>query len=147
MKTPNPETLKSFGPATLYWSGGMMGNWHRVEVRSVDVWFDSYAQYPRALYFRYVEKGCRKPSGFVQSPGEQSLLILDGHGHPQPPSMYGAPETLNTAGGEVTVSKSTYSSFDPRWAIDFDRMISEHIEKTDAKVLGDYRETARAFSE
>ncbi len=119
---------------TIYFRGEMMGNYHKIEARNYFAGTTSYAQYPAAVQFAWVPKGSRSARGSVQT-FQPSLLILDGHGHPDPASMFGEKEDR----GGVTIQRGRHSSCSPEWTSEFDAMIDAHVAATGAKVLADFR--------
>lgn len=125
----------SAGRATMYLRSEFLGNIVRVEVSSLEVTRGAYAQYDNAIKATFVKKGCRNRSGLTQT-SFPSLVILEGWNHPEPPKAFGA---ARDAGNGTQVSRSTYSSCDPRWQSDFDALLADHVAKTGAKILGDYR--------
>lgn len=119
--------------ATIYFRGELMGNVHKMEVRSFGVKTGAYAQYTSAITCKFVKKGGRSVLGFVQT-FQPSLLILEGWGHPDPAGIWGDEKTANG----VTTRAGRHSACSPEWAKEFDSMIAEHI-KGGAKVLHDFR--------
>lgn len=111
--------------ATIYFSGEMLGTYHRIQVRAFYVETGvQYAQYPNAVALFFIAKSQRTVKAMIQT-YRPSLLILDGWGHPKPDDMWG-PEEVHTATGLVT-KRSKYSAFDEGWKKDFDTMIGAHI--------------------
>jgi len=129
---PTPESLKRAGRVTLYFRS-MLGVC-KVEAKQVEITVRPYAQYQRAVEFRYRKPRQRIDRGAVQT-YQPSLLVLDGWSHPEP----GARFEPVSSDGDITVSRALYSACDPRWQTDFDAMIAAHIEATGARVLADYR--------
>lgn len=119
---------------TLYFRGEMMGNYHKVEARAYFAGTTKHAQYPAAVQFAWVPKGSRAARGQVQT-FQPSLVILDGHGHPDPAPMMGEKEDQ----GGVTVQRGRHSSCSPEWTSEFNEMIDAHIVATGACVLADFR--------
>jgi hypothetical protein len=112
----------------------------KCEGKLVDHGTQKYAQYDAAPFVNFIPKGKRNVRGFVQAEYKPSLLILAGHGHPEPDSMFGV-ETPNEAGTAFT-SRSRYMSCDPRWQSDFDARIDAYLARTGAEVVADYRHKA-----
>jgi hypothetical protein len=75
-----------FENCTLYWQGGF--GYGSAKVKWVKIRIGQYAQYPAAVHIEYLEKGKRKPRGFVQT-YKPSLVIAEGHDNPEPPSFLG----------------------------------------------------------
>ena len=123
---------------TLYFSGEMMGNYHRIECRSAEISLRAYAQFSAAIEVRFMQKGCRRVRGFMQT-DSPSLLVLEGWGHPQPAGIFDESTREEVSPG-VTFTKGRHSGFSPGWRLDFDAMIGEHVEKTGAKIVADFRE-------
>lgn len=121
---------------TIY-SCGFMGNYIKTECRTLSVAIGRYAQYPSAVHAVFVPKGKRSPRGFVQT-SFPSLVIVKGHGHPDPAGIYDGGTSYKT--GEVTMSRSKYSSCDDGWKNDFRAMLSAHVAATGAEVIADYHE-------
>ncbi len=125
-----------FGPCTIYRRSEFMGNIVRIEARSAEVECVQYAQYADAIEVRFVRKGARKLCGWVET-DSPFLLILDGHGHPDPAGIHEGGSVAKLFGG-VTMTGSKYSSHDAGWARDFEALIAPHIE-AGAVVLADFR--------
>lgn len=120
--------------ATIYYRGELMGNIHRLEVRSFGVSVGPYAQYSAAVEARFVKKGGRSVLGFVQS-FQPSLVILEGWGHPEPAGIWDKTEERD--GVKVTCGR--HSSCSPEWANEFDALLAAHVSATGAKILHDFR--------
>jgi hypothetical protein len=115
---------------TLYISGEYGGTARRVECRSLKVERGPYAQHKSAVHVTFLEKGKRKLRGVVHvSP---FILVLDGHGHPMPASMWTKPDVNG-------VSESRHSMCSTEWHTEFSAMIDVHINETGARVLLDER--------
>lgn len=116
--------------ATIYTSSQFMGNIIKIECTIKDFGFRKYAQYDKAAFVRYVPKGKRNEQDFIKG-YHPYILILEGHGHPEPESMF-----VDLGGG---VSQSKYRSFDEKYKTDFDAAINLILpQKT---VLFDVRHT------
>lgn len=102
--------------ATIIYKGGM-GNVLVKHVYLLAHGRKKYAQYASAPFVHYVEKGKRKPQGFVQT-YRPYLVILDGWQNLESQSMWGKVETNPVTG--TTISQGKYSSFDERWTQDFE---------------------------
>lgn len=126
-------TAGSAGKATIYFQGGY--GMSKIEVSSVEFSEQKYAQYAAAYQIKWVKKGCRSWVGTVVS-DHPSYLIVEGWGHPDVDSAFGA--AVESENG-ILVSKGRYSSCDPRWLSDFDKKINPYIERTGAKVVLDLR--------
>jgi hypothetical protein len=120
--------------ATIYFRGEMMGNIHKIEVRSFSVEVRPYAQYSAAIEARFVKKGGRQVLGFVQSYAP-SLVVVEGWGHPDAAPIFGP--AVERDG--VTVFRGRHSSCSPEWATEFDALLAAHVASTGAKILHDFR--------
>lgn len=114
--------------ATIIYKGGM-GNIRVMHVYLIAHGRKKYAQYASAPFVQYVEKGKRKPQGFIQS-YRPYLVILDGWQNIESQSMWGKTE-VNANG--TTISTGKYASFDDRWATDFEAAKLENV-------IADYRD-------
>lgn len=111
-----------------------MGNVVKTEAKLIEVGRKNYAQYDNAPYVVFIPKGKRKP--FVtRATSYPYLLVIEGHGHPEPADMLGEGKTENG----VTIRQSTYSSFDEAYKTDFDAIINPYL--TDKNVIVDVRQT------
>ena len=109
----------------------------KVEVTSITVTLEPYAQYRSAVAIDFVPNGKRKASRLVET-SHPSALVLDGWGHPNPDSMWD--ESTRRIKGGVGAVEGRYSGFDPRWQSDFDAMIAKYIAGNPrVVVLADYR--------
>lgn len=122
--------------ATFYASGEMMGNYHRVECRSITITREPFAQYREALKLVCLPKGKRKPRGrwFTYKP---RLVVLEGFGHFEPAPLFGAPERTGTG---LLAQTGRHAGFSSAWDSEFDEMLSKYLEQTGARVLFDVRE-------
>lgn len=101
---------------TVYAVGSMGMGYHRTECKWLRVGIGKYAQYSSAVHISFLEKGKRKPRGFVQS-YKPNAVVAAGHGLPEPPSPFTAPVD---GGNGVSVSRSRHSSFGEGWKAEFD---------------------------
>ncbi len=115
---------------TVYISSEFGGTICRVECRSLKVERGPYAQHKSAVHVTFMEKGKRKLRGVVHH--SPFILVLEGHGHPMPASMWTKPD----ANG---VSESRHSMCSTNWHTEFTAMIDVHISETGARVLLDER--------
>lgn len=123
--------------ATVYSMGDFGMGYRKVEVRKLATEFRQWAQYSNALQVAFVKKGGRQALSYVDSHFDGlKTLILEGHNHPDPPSMW-ASTTVSADGTKFSTGK--YRSCDPRWAGDFNNQINTYIAETGAKVLIDAR--------
>lgn len=120
---------------TMYYTDGF-GSISKMEIKLIECGTRQYAQYSAAPFVKYVQKGKRKPSGYIKG-YEPYILILKGIGHPEPASMF---DKVSDKDG-VSVSKSRYLSYDKRYKTDFDRVIDEYIKDNNVTVLFDHRST------
>jgi hypothetical protein len=126
------ETV-TFGKVTMYLMGGL--GMVKVEAKECEVRVAPCAQYSRALHVTFKAPRQRNARGTVLT-YKPTLLVLEGWGHPDPDSAFGEEQAADSG---CVVSRSRYSSCDPRWASDFDAKIGAYIERTGAKVAADYR--------
>ena len=120
---------------TMYYEDGF-GSISKMEIKLIECGTRQYAQYSAAPFVKYVQKGKRKPSGYIKG-YEPYILILKGTGHPEPASMF---DKVSDKDG-VSVSKSRYLSYDKRYKTDFDHVIDEYIKDNNVTVLFDHRST------
>lgn len=106
---------KVFEKVTLYLEGGM-GNIVRVDCRELHIETGPYAQYSKTIHVKYLEKGKSKWRGTVIG-YKPFVVVVPTAKAIQPDSLFGEPDTSSTPG--ISVSRSRYSSFDPRFVSDF----------------------------
>jgi len=111
---------KRFENCSMYRAGNGWGSYHLIKCKWIEVEIVEYAQYPSALKVSFLEKGKRKPVGFMMS-YKPSLVIAKGWECPEPPSMW-APSD------DPYVKASKYSSCDPGWERDFNKEVIPKIE-------------------
>jgi len=121
-----PKTKK----ATILFKGGL-GNVIVKHVYLLAHGRKKYAQYASAPFVHYVEKGKRKPTGFVQT-FRPYLVILDGWQEIESQSLF-RPATLSTSG--ALVSEGKFASCDDGWQKEFENETGEF-----KNVIADYRE-------
>lgn len=136
-KVTSEAQLQKFEKATIYTTSEFMGNVTKTEVRRGEIEVKPYAQYAEAIHVKFVPKGARKLRGFVKS-HKPYVIVLEGHGHPDPDSLYGA--YRETQDGEAAVASGRYRSFDPRWVEDFEASLNEYLEDKRDAVVFDRRE-------
>ncbi len=119
---------------TIYSGGGMFGI-TRYEAKLVAHGTKPYAQYEAAPFVHFVEKGKRTTRGIVQGYAP-FILILDGHGHPEPDEGFVDADISNTG---MTCRRSRYASCDPRYQTDFNSLISGYLDANPGLVVADYR--------
>ncbi|MEE8536893.1 MAG: hypothetical protein V3S71_02725 [Acidobacteriota bacterium] len=124
------------GKATIYKKNEFFGYIQKVEVRECTIDRGPYAQYRDAIKVTFIKPRCRKTLGFWET-YRPHLLILDGHGHPDPADMFDGGEVTRTP--NVTAYSAKYSAFDEGYGNDFDELIDAHIKETGATVLIDAR--------
>lgn len=120
---------------TIYVKGEFMGNFHKVEATAYLVELVPYAQYADAVRFVFKGKGKRLLRAAVQT-FRPSLVVLEGWGHIDPPGMWGG-KAVESAG--VTLVQSTYTSCDEGWNHDFNKLLTDYVAKSGAKILHDFR--------
>ncbi len=121
--------------ATIYSTSEFMGSIQKTECKLSKIGFQKYAQYDSVPFAEYTPKG-KRTAYIKRSTSYTWLLILQGHGHPQPADMFGKAVTSESG---MTIRQSTYQSFDDRYKTDFDNTIREHLKT--AKILLDVRHT------
>lgn len=124
---------------TIYTTSEMMGHVVAREGTLVECGRRKYAQYDSAPFVTYVPKGARKATGFVKG-YRPYLLVVKGWNRPQPGELYGKKVHQDA---QVTVSASTYKSFDDGWTRDFDALVEQALAAGDLKtedILFDARE-------
>jgi hypothetical protein len=114
---------------TIVRKGGL-GNVIVEHAYMIDHGFQKYAQYASAVFVKYLLKGKRKPTGFVQG-YKPYLVILDGWQEIASQSMWGKTETRATG---TTISQAKFSAFDDGWQKEFEA----GVELTG--VIADYRD-------
>lgn len=129
--------MTEHGKATIYKKGEFFGNIAKTEVRTCTIERGPYAQYKNAIKVTFVKPRARKTLGFWAT-YRPHLLILEGHGHPDPASMFDGGEVSRSTSGIVGHS-AKYSACSDGYGDDFDEMIDKHIKETGAKVLLDAR--------
>jgi hypothetical protein len=122
-------------PVTVYVNSEFGGNINKIEGTVMRYGNEKYAQYDNGAFVAMVPKG--KRNGIMyQRQSHATLLILVGHGHPEPASMFSDPVISDNG---VAVSQSRYSSFDEGWVNDFDAMIDKYIAEKNPVILADFR--------
>ena len=127
------ERADFVGKCTMYFKGGL--GIVAVRCTKVAVTSGKYAQYSDALFITYRETRKRKDRTMTQT-SFPSVLVVEGHDTPEPDGIWGSHEVTPTA----TISRGRYSSCDPRWQGDFDKMIGAAIEAGAVKVIFDGRQ-------
>lgn len=79
----NVETIAATPKATIYRMSPL--GWVRTEEKDVVLSAGPWAQYQRALRVQGTEKGKRKARAHVFA--TQSVIVLDGWGHPEVPAL------------------------------------------------------------
>lgn len=109
---------------TIYATSEMMGHVVKWEGRLVDCGFVRYAQYPAVPSVRYIPKGKRNPSGFVKADSRPFMLVIAGHGHPEPASMFGDADATGCR-------TNRFQSFSREWTDEFNAMIAPVLKTAD----------------
>ena len=130
------ETVNINKPVTVYLQGGMGMSITKIEGKLKNVGARKYAQYGAAAFVDIVPKGKRKARRYTQTSGPY-MLVLKGVGHPDLDDGFEVTSTSN----DVTIRRSKYASFDPRWKEDADKQIDSYIASSGVEVLADFRET------
>jgi hypothetical protein len=134
---------------TIYTSNGsIMGNINKREGKLDSFRFGKYAQYPNALFVRYIPKRRRSVYEMTVTPISSSMdvLILEGWGHPNPDGIWDKSTSRSGVAG-VTVTEGRYSCFDSGWQKDFDSMIDKYISENNVNILLDVRGSEKYFEE
>jgi len=117
---------------TVYLSSETLGNIIKREGYLIEHGLKpKYAQYTNIPYIKFIIKGKRKTYEHIKG-YKPFILILKGWDQPNVLSPF---DTIKE--GTVTVSKSTYSCFDERYILDFNRYINPLITKDN--LIADYR--------
>ncbi len=128
---------------TIYSKSEFMGNIIATETKLESFTFRKYAQYSNALEVIHTPKRKRTKYRKIYTPcgGSPDILIVEGWNNPTPNGIYdeSKTETKDTEFGQVTISRSSYMSFDDRFQSDFDTMINKDIESGKIKVVLDVR--------
>ena len=133
--TTEAHKKEFLGRATIYLRSELYGNIHKLEVKHVRFWRGPFAQYSNAVCVEYLATRQRHFRRITEG-SCFSILILEGWNHPSPDSLWGPNES---SAPDVAVFQLRYPSFDPRWRIDFDRLIANHITKTQPRIVVDFR--------
>lgn len=94
-----------------------------------------WAQYRNVPWVSYKPFRSRTTKRILASGYRPYLLVVEGWDTPEPDS--GLVPFPETSGAQFEITKSRYASCDPRWQIDFDKLIS----KSSVKILFDFRHT------
>lgn len=120
------KTEKTFENVTVYQSGDFMGNIIRRDMKKLTIRIGKYAQYHKAINLIYLEKGKQKMRQTWVASHSPFVVVVPTNKAINPDEMYGASEPGSTPG--VSVARSRYSSFDPRWESDFmAKLKAEHV--------------------
>ena len=122
---------------TIYRQSESFGNFVKDEGKLIAHGTRPYAQYKNAPFVNFIPKGKRKEIKLSKTYNPM-MLVLEGHGHPTPEDLFSV-NFSKTA--EAEVKKAAYVSFDDRYNTDFDSFIDSYIEKSNAKIVADYRFT------
>lgn len=119
---------QSFGKSTLYFLG--MFGYTQKEVREVEVEVRPYAQYERAVHFRFKDPRQKSFRSGVQG-YRPNLIILEGWGHVGPASPFKETEM-------GTISRYHMGALE--YQVEFEKDLTEYLEKNpEVKVLADFR--------
>ncbi len=121
---------------TIYSGGGMFGI-HKTEAKLIAHGKKPLAQYTDAPFVHFIEKGKRTPKG-IQMGYNPFILILKGHGHPDPDSPFVEQDIGETG---MVCKKSRYASCDPRYVFDFNLKINPYLSVIPHLIVADYRHT------
>lgn len=135
---PAPRALRA-ERCTAYHLGAF--GYRRIELREIEVRVAPFAQHAAALHVTWIAKGKRTKQGFAdQGRGGIGLVVLAGHGHPEPYHWLSAPQVVTHGDGIIVKSSmSRWASCDPAWAHEFDRQMRDYLAGLGPAVLADYR--------
>jgi hypothetical protein len=123
---------------TVYYRASMMGSIVKQEGKLLKVGRQQYAQYPNAPYLEYVPKRKRNGLRLFQS-FQPYMLVLKGHGHPDPTELFGI--NLGSFQPGVAVKTTSYASFSSGWVTDFEAKINPYLASQPKNiVIADFRE-------
>lgn len=105
--------------ATIYTKSEFFGNIVKREVKLHEITEKTtYAQYHNAVKATFTIKRKRSKSSLVTT-YQPYVVIVAGWDHPNPADMFDIVEKTDT----MTIKKSSYMSFDDRFATDFDAIV------------------------
>lgn len=109
-----PETtpVLTLAKATILFKASMGYGYTTMQVRDLEIRFERYAQYDRAVIAHFVPKGKRGQRAIVGTYAP-SLVVLDGWVDPKVPDAYHAEQD---AGNGVAVQRGRALSCSPMWA-------------------------------
>jgi hypothetical protein len=123
---------------TVYYTGEFMGNIIKQEGKLVKVGRRDYAQFNNSPFVQYVPKRKRKAL-HLQKGYRPYMLVLKGHGHPEPAELFG--KILDNCHPSVVMSQSTYTGFSGNWVKDFEAKINPYLAAQKQNVvIADFRE-------
>jgi hypothetical protein len=125
---------------TLYRGNGF--GYQQIEGRQISCRIGPSAQFTQAIHLTFTHKGHRKSSNQILVGGQ--LVILAGWGHPAPPDdwLEGTPlGSIPTDWGKVdaTCHHTRYPFGDKRWVTEFNCFLDEHVRRSGASVVLDFR--------
>jgi hypothetical protein len=124
-----PAEGLQLGPCTLYRQN--LGPASRVECRSLRIMTKRFAQYEGAIEFVLLAKG-QRAHRVCYLTNHVWAVVLDGHGHPNAPSMYGETDASG-------VRTSRHLMCAPEWAREADGLIARVLAAKPAALLFDAR--------
>jgi len=123
---------------TYYFQGEFGMGIRKVEGRLVDIEVRKWAQYSCSPSIKMIPKRKRLIREYRQT-YKPFFLVLDGYGHPDLDDGY---IKLESSVPGVTVKKSKYTSFDPRWKEEAGSTLDQYLQESGSKIIADYRESS-----
>lgn len=123
-------------PITIYTTSEFMGNLVRYEGSYVSHGQRPYAQYKNAPYIQFKPKGKRKVAEIIRC-YNPFILVLEGHGHPEPDGLYSKDEARKNNTDGTRVLEANHMSFSSKWREDFNSLIEPTLAK--ATIIADFR--------
>lgn len=103
-----------------------------------------YAQYNNSVSVTFTPKGKRSLRGFrTCKNGCEYVVILKGHGHPDPEDAFGKPKTNASTG--VTITESRHLSFSDDYKTELDPVIDKLKAESPEVFLVDCRKTKQTW--
>lgn len=117
--------------ATIYYQTDFGFGVSKREVKNLEIKEGKYAQYDKALHFRYVPKGKRKLRGFVKTDND-FVVVLEGWGHPEPTDGFAKEKESETG---ITTQSSRHTCFSPEYIKEFKALIIPYLESKQIKPI------------
>jgi hypothetical protein len=119
--------------ATIYGMHFMGWGHRKIEVKNLAFKTGPYAQYKQAIVVTFIRRNRRKAERLLVT-SDVSMVILEGWEHPEFEYLVPFAYSNDTMG-----KRGRYGSFDIRWHEDFDAFLRDYLNKTNTKVLADFR--------